>query len=197
MNDGSTTLFACIIASLQQLLRQFLSLQVPLVIPFLDQLDSLSVSPLIPLVNPHNPPLTGERLSEIMQLEVFIAWIGVSDIIVALWLAVCGIDLPGTIVAEFIHEAVFHCREDQVIDSVAVLRDVILLVDVWVHSSSDSHHPEEFVDIVARVTTHSSVDDQDVIDIQPVADLKCLVLRRTHSETNSSDVGVVPGVVID
>lgn len=141
MNDGSTTLFACIIACLQQLLRQFVRLKVPFVISFLDQLDSLSVSPLISLVNPHNPPLTGECLSEIMQLKVLIAWISVSDIIISLRLAVCGIDLPGTIVAQFVHEAVLHSREDQVINPVSILRDVVFLIDVWVHSSSNSHHP--------------------------------------------------------
>lgn len=141
MNDGSTTLFTCIIACLQQLLRQFVRLKVPLVIPFFDQLDSLSVCPLISLVNPHNPPLTGECLSEIMQFEVLIAWIGVSDIIVSLWLTICGIDLPGAIVAQFVHEAILHSRENQIINPVSILRDVVFLIDMWVHSSSDSHHP--------------------------------------------------------
>lgn len=177
MNDGSTTLLARIITGLEQTLRQFLRVEVSLVIAFLDQLDCLSVSPLVSLVDPHNPALTGERLSEIVQLEVLIAWVGVSDIIVPFRLAVSGVDFPSTVVAELIHEAVLHGRKDEVINPVSVLRNIIFLIDVGIYSSSDPHHPQEFVDIVAGVTTHSSVNDQHVVDVQPIADLECLVLR--------------------
>lgn len=132
-----------------------------------------------------------------MQFEVFVSRIGISHIIVSLRLSVGGVDLPGTVVAELVHEAILHAGKDQVIDTIAIFGDVVFFVDMGVYTTTDTHHPQEFVDIVTGVTTDTTVDDQHVVDVESVADLEGLVLGGTHSETNSGNVGIVPSVVIN
>lgn len=65
-----------------------------------------------------------------------------------------------------------------VVDSVTVPADVVFFLDVGVNTTSDSDHPQELVDVVATVVTHSSVNDQDVVDVQFIADFKGFILRR-------------------
>jgi hypothetical protein len=100
-----------------------------------------------------------------VQFEVFVAWIGVSHIIVALRFAVSRIDLPRAVVAEFIHEAILHSWKDHVINPVAVSSHIVFFFDVRVDPTTDTHHPQEFVDVVARISTHTSVDNQHIVHI--------------------------------
>ncbi len=84
-----------------------------------------------------------------MELEVLVAGVDVTNIIVSFGLAVSSVDLPGAVVAQLVHQAVLHGGEDKVVHSVTVLGNVVLLIDVGVHSTTDPHHPQELVDIVA------------------------------------------------
>lgn len=146
---GSSAQFAGVIAAGDKLLRQCILLKVPPVISLLDQLDGLAVGPLVPLINSDNPALAGEGLSEVVQFEVLISGISVSHIVVTLGLAVSRVHLPSAVVAELVHQAVLHAGQHQVVNPVTVFRHVVLLVDVRVYATSDSHHPQKFIDIVA------------------------------------------------
>lgn len=132
-----------------------------------------------------------------MQFEVFIARIGISHVIISLRLAVSGIDLPGAVVTKLVHETILHAGEDEVINTIAIFGDVVFLVDVGVNTTTDTHHPQEFVDIISGVTTHTTVDDQHVVDVESVADLEGLVLGGTHGESDSGNVGIVPSVIVN
>jgi hypothetical protein len=140
-DESSTTDFGAVVTSSQQVVGKLLGLEVTLVVSLFNQLNGLAVGSLVSLVDSNDPSLTGEGLSEVMKLEVFVARVDISDIIVSLWLAVCSIDLPGTIVAELIHETVLHGGEDEVVDSVAVLGDIVFLVNVGIDSTTNTHHP--------------------------------------------------------
>jgi hypothetical protein len=182
---------------LLQFLGQLLRLEVSLVVSLFDKLNGLTISPLITPVDPYDPPFTSKCLSKVVEFEVLVAWVDVTDVVVSLWFAVSCIDFPGAVVAEFIHKAVLHGGQDEVIHSVAVLGDIVLFVYVGVHSTSNTHHPQELVDIVTRVTTYSSVNDQNIVYIESITHFECLVLRGAHSKTDGSDVGIVPSIVIN
>ncbi len=47
-----------------------------------------------------------------------------------------------------------------------------------IHATTDPHHPQELIDIIATILTHSSIDDQHIIHIQLITHLKRLILRR-------------------
>lgn len=126
-----------------------LSGHVSLVISCLDKFNCLSVSSLISLVDTNYPTFRGECLGEVMQFEVFVAGVGISHVIVTFWFAVLGVNLPGTIVAEFVHEAVLHRGEDHIVNSVSISGDIVFFFNVRVNSSTDSHHPQKLIDIVS------------------------------------------------
>jgi hypothetical protein len=134
---------------LEHLFGEGVLLEQHLVIACLDQLDCLSVGSVVALVDTHDPPLGGEGFGEVMQFEVLVAWIGVSDIVVAFGFAVLCIDLPGTVVAQLIHEAVLHRWEHHIINAISISRHVVLFFNVRVYSTTDSHHPKELVYIIA------------------------------------------------
>lgn len=66
-----------------------------------------------------------------------------------------------------------------------------------VDSSTDSHHPKELIDIISRVPTHTSVNDQNIINIKPIAYFKSLIFRGTHGQPHCSNVCIVPSIVIN
>lgn len=150
--------------------------KVSFVVSGFDEFDCFTVGSLVAFVDTHDPTFGGKCFGEVVQFEVFVTGVGVSDVVVTFWLAVLGVNLPGAVVAEFVHEAVLHGGEHHVVDSVAVAGDVVFLLDVGVDSTSDPHHPEELVDIVAGVSAHSAVDDQHVVDVKFIANLEGLVL---------------------
>jgi hypothetical protein len=126
---------------LYHVFREAVLTKISLIVSGLDQFDSFSVCSDISPVDADDPSFRGERLCEIVQLEVFIPWISVSDVIISLWLAICGIHLPSAVVAEFVHQTILHGRQYHIIDAIAITRDVVFFLDVWVHATSDSHHP--------------------------------------------------------
>lgn len=115
--------------------------KVAFVVTCLYQLYCLSVCALVALIDSDNPPLGCKGFSEVVKFEVFVARVSVSYIVVTFGLAVGSIDLPGSVVAQFIHQTILHGGEHHVVDSVAVSGHVVLLFDVRVHSSTDTNHP--------------------------------------------------------
>ena len=141
MGFGSSAQFSGVIAAGDELVGECILVEIPFVISLLDEFNGLSVGAIVPLIDPDDQPLAGEGLSEVVQFEVLVSGIGVSNIVVALGFAVGGVDLPGAVVAELVHETVLHAGEDHVVDPVSVFRDVVLFVDMGVDAASDSHHP--------------------------------------------------------
>jgi hypothetical protein len=131
-----------------------------------------------------------------VELVVLVADHVVPDSVESLGLALSSVDVPHPIVGEPVHEGVLHGGGDGGIGAVAVPAQVVLLLDVRVHTSADPHHPQELVDVVARVVAHTAEDHQHVVDVQPVADLIGFVLGGGHRQTHRRDVRVVPGVVV-
>jgi len=84
------------------------------------QLDGLSVGSLISFVDTNDPAFRGEGFSEVMEFKVFVARIGISNIVVTFRLAVLSINLPGAVIAEFVHQAVLHRGKDHIVDSVSI-----------------------------------------------------------------------------
>jgi hypothetical protein len=192
----SLDLLLGITMSAEQLCRKSLLCKIPLVISSLNQLDSFPVSPLVSLVDPHNPPLGSEGFSEVVKLEIFVARVGISDIVIPFRFTVSSINFPSTVVTQFIHKTVLHGRKHHIVDSVPMPRYIIFLLDVRIDSSTDSHHPQKLIDIVAGIPTDSSIDNQHIVDIQPITYLERLILRRTHSQPHSRNVRIVPSIVI-
>ena len=95
-----------------------------------NQFDRLSVDSLVSFIDPHDPSITGESLSEIMHFEVLVTWIGVSDVIITSWYAIYIIDLPCAIIAEFVHQAILHTGINHVVNSEAISSNIILLLDL-------------------------------------------------------------------
>lgn len=134
-------------------------LHILFVLSLSDELNCLSVCPLISSIDSHNPSFGSESLSKVVQFEVFIAWIDFSHIVESLWFSICCIDFPSSIITQTIHERVLHGRQNMGIDSIPVSSNIIFLFYMWVHTSSDSDHPQEFVDIVSAVSANSTVNN--------------------------------------
>lgn len=73
---------------------------------------------------------------------------------------------------------------------------VIVFFDYRINTRSYSDHPKELGYIVSTVVRESTKDDQDVVGIQVLGNLVSLLFIRSHSFTNSGDMGIVPSVVI-
>jgi hypothetical protein len=61
----------------------------------------------------------------------------------------------------------------------------------------NSHHPQELVDVVTRVSKKTTEDNEYVVDLVLTHDGPAHFLTGAHGLANSGDVGVVPGVVVD
>lgn len=68
---------------------------------------------------------------------------------------------------------------------------------MWIDATSDSDHPKELVDIITRIVGVTTEDNKSVVNVKSFSDFISVFLRAGHGETDSSDVGVVPGVVVD
>lgn len=128
---------------------------------------------------------------------MFVPWIDVSDCIITFWLAHRSINLPSSVIGKFVHETVLHGWEDLIVDSVAVSSYVILFLDVWIDPTSNSDHPQELVDIITAVMTHTSVNNQNIVNIKFITNFKSFILGRWHGQTYCSNVCIVPGVIVN
>lgn len=170
---------------------------VAFVVTSFDKFNGFSIGSLISLVNTHNPTLRSKGFSEVVQFKVFVSRICISNIIITFGFSILSIDLPGTIVTEFIHKTVLHRGKDHIINSVSISWYIVFFLDMRINTSTDSDHPQEFVDIITWVSTDSSIDDQNIVNIKSITNFESFVLRRTHSQTHSSNVSIVPGVIIN
>ncbi len=141
IDEGSFALLAGIVTALDELVGEGFLVEVAAVVTLLDEFNGFAIGTLVTLVDTDDPTLTGECLSEVVQLEVLVAGIGISHVIIALRFAIGSVDFPCAVVAEFVHEAVLHAGKDHVVNTIAVLGDVIFFVDVGVDSTTNTHHP--------------------------------------------------------
>jgi len=96
---GSFSDFSSIVVRIQKSFGQSLLINVFFVLSLFEELDGLSVCSLVAFIDSHNPSLAGESLCEIVQLEIFVSRVGVSDIIISFGFAVSSIYLPGSVIA--------------------------------------------------------------------------------------------------
>ena len=74
---------------------------------------------------------------------------------------------------------------------------VVILLYLREHTSRNSHHPQELGDIVTRVGTHASKNNEYVVCIEASGNLISFLFFRGHGSSDGGDVSIVPGVVID
>jgi len=195
--DVSLSGFLWITILLKHIARKSLLWHVTLVVTSFDKFDCFSVSSLISLVNTDNPSLRSKSFSEVMQFKVFVSRICISNIIITFRFSILSINLPSTIIAEFIHKAVLHGGKDHIINSVSISWNVVFFFNMGINTTTDSHHPQEFIDIITWVSADSTINDQNIVNIKSITNLESFVLRRTHSQTYSSNMSIVPSVIIN
>jgi len=110
---------------------------------------------------------------------------------------VLGSDFAESVVAKSIHQTVFHRFRDFVIYSIRSASVVIVFFDLREHTCANSYHPKELGDIVTRVITEATEDDQNVIRVEGSSNSVSFFLITCHSSTNGSDMSVVPCIVIN
>merc|ERR550525_278236 len=158
-----------------------------------------SVRQILHLEDPDNPVLRGVGFLQNIQLKVFIADLGISHSVISRWLTSFCVNLAKAIVAHLVHHAVQQSWGALPVHPEFSRRGVIVvLLDVlsfW-SAATDTDHPQEFVDVIGRISCQSSKNDQNIINVQLFHDLVSLVLCGSHGLANPGYVGVVPGVVI-
>ena len=151
------------------------------------------------LVDTHDPVLGGVSFLQDVELEVLVADFDIADAVVAGGLALLGVDLAKAVVAQLVHQAVEEDRGSFLVDAELTARRVVvgfLDVTAAVSASSDTHHPQELVDVVRRVTGQTAENDQNVTDVQLAHDFVSLVLGGRHSLADAWNVCVVPSVIV-
>mmetsp|Transcript_34527 Transcript_34527/g.31226 ORF Transcript_34527/g.31226 Transcript_34527/m.31226 type:complete len:223 (+) Transcript_34527:169-837(+) len=159
--------------------------------------DALSILSWLSSINSDNPVLTGESFLKSSQFKSFVSDFRLSQGIISSTSSITLSNLIKSVVAELVHQAVKHGISGILIDSVLASAIVVFFFDMGEHTTTNSDHPKEFVDIITRVMRVSTKDDEDVVDVESLADLKGVFFITSHGHTNSSDVTVVPSVVID
>jgi hypothetical protein len=96
------------------------------------------------------------------------------------------------------HQAFFHRVWGRIVDSVLATRreEGSLLHLVGPDAFRNSDHPEELVNIVARIAEQSAENDKDVVHLMLAHNLIADFLSRAHGLANCGDMCVVPGVVV-
>ena len=118
------------------------------------------------LIDSYEPSLRGVAFSEVFEVEVFQTDLAVSNGIVTRGLIVLGSNFSESIVAKSIHKTVFHGLRDLGVDSVGSASIIVVFFDLREDTSANSYHPKELGDIVTRVITEATEDDQNVISIK-------------------------------
>ncbi|KAH3668312.1 hypothetical protein OGAPHI_002066 [Ogataea philodendri] len=154
---------------------------------------------VLELVDTHNPVLTGKGLLHNVhgdRLGVVGAQFLLSDPVNRI---VASINVSKPVERQFVHQRVLHGVGSQVVHSVgASICEIVALVDLFgPNSFRDSHHPQELVDVVSRVANESTENHKHIVNAQLSHDHLGFLLRRGHSTSDSSNVSVVPGVVIN
>jgi len=123
-------------------------------------------------IDSDDPVLGRVRFFDVFQFYIFVADFDVSDSIEAGHLRVSA-DVAKFVIRQFVHERVFHRFGHALVDRVLSLRaEKVLLFDVIrMLALGDSHHPQEFVYIVARITKQTAKNNQNVVDSEFLHDL--------------------------
>lgn len=128
-------------------------------------------------VDADDPVLRGERLLEVLQVDVLLlggkprgreyADDGVAVDVVAGLLVVAEPHLAEAVVGEAVEKGVPHGGRGVGVDSVLPrVEEVGLLHVVGVDARRDADHPEEFVDVVAAVADEAAEDHEHVVDVE-------------------------------
>lgn len=172
-------------------------------------------------VDADDPVLRGERLLEVLQVDVLLlgeslkeresayADHGAAVDVVARLLVVVETDLAEAVVGEAVEKRVAHGGRGVGVDSVLPgVEEVGLLDVVGIDARRDADHPEEFVDVVAAVADESAEDNEHVVHVEAAENRvgllfgrgeRLCVRKESNQEkyaANSGDVRVVPGVVV-
>ena len=137
----STSNFTTVVMARNQLFRKTFLFKVTFIISFFNQFDCLTISSFITLVNTNNPTFTSKGFSEIMKLKIFIARINITNIIITFRLSISSIYLPCTIIAQSIHQTIFHWWKNHIVNSVSVFSNVIFLLNMRINTTSNTNHP--------------------------------------------------------
>lgn len=132
-----------------------------------------------------------------MHFEIPIAWECIAHIVVAFRLALRCVDFPSAVVAQLVHKAILHCRLHILVNPVTMLSNVIFLLDMRVHSSTNANHPEKLVDVITRVARNTTVDNQHIVHIKSITNFKCLIFWGGHSQADCRNVCVIPSVIVN
>ena len=170
-------------------------------------------------VDADDPVLRGERLLEVLQMDVLLLGVkkresvyadhGATVDVVARLLVVVETDLAEAVVGEAVEKRVPHGGRGVGVDSVLPgVEEVGLLDVVGIDARRDADHPEEFVDVVAAVADESAENNEHVVHIETAENRVGLLLGRGERlrvrnernqgkyATNGGDVRVVPGVIV-
>ena len=132
-----------------------------------------------------------------MKFIILVSWVGLPIGIVSLRLSHGGVDFPCSIIAEAVHQTVFHGRKDIVVNPVPIFPNIVFFFDMWIHATTNPDHPQEFIDVIPWVPWNTSIDHQNVVHIQPVTNFVSLILRGRHSQPYCRYMGVVPCIVVN
>lgn len=100
---------------------------------------------------------------------------------------------------DHVHQAVPHGGGSTIVNSILAAsgEEVTFLDLLGPDTLSDSDHPQELVDIITRVANQATKDDKHVVDFVLLHDRITDLLAGAHGLSDSGNVSVVPGVVVD
>jgi len=101
--DQSTTQLRSVVELGEKLLGQILLVKIALVLALFDQFNGLAISPLVSFIDPYNPSLTREGLSEVVQLEILESRINITHVVITFGFTVSCFYFPCAVVAQSIH----------------------------------------------------------------------------------------------
>ena len=94
------------------------------------------------------------------------------------------------VIRHLVHQAVLHRLRRLRVNAVFPTGSKVLrfLDLIRPDALCDSHHPEELVDVVARIAEYSAEDDEDVVDVMLTEDRVGLLFGASHGFTDGCDV---------
>lgn len=99
----------------------------------------------------------------------------------------------------YIHQAIPHGGGGLIVNSVFATRgEVVAFLDLLRPDTlGDSDHPEELVDVIARVANETTEHDEHIVDLVLLHDGVANFLTGAHGLADGGNMSVVPGVVVD
>lgn len=131
------------------------------------------------------------------ELEVLVPDDSPPDCVVAFFLVLLRFDLAETVVHEFVHKTVEHGLAASLVDFVIAVLVIVVFFDLRVFGSCNPDDPHELRNIVTREVCHSAENYQHVVCTHELCNLVAFFLSASKCLTDSSDVGVVPSVVVN